>query len=109
MLNRNALQRHIACANRTFRNIGHNGCGTAVFHDQVLVGSGNAAVSGLQFPNHAVNNDVAGQTGVALIDVNVGILCDDLLSLFIQEDNLFCLNVQGLIDRADGAGAAGND
>ena len=109
LLNRNGLQSHIACAYRAFSNIGHNGCGTAIFHDQVLVGSGNAAVSGLQFPDHAINNDVAVQAGIALIDVNVGILCDYLFSVLVQEYDLLRLNVQRLALGADGTGAAGCD
>ena len=106
-LNCNGLQSHIAGTGSVFCNIGLDGCSTAVFHHQVLIRSGDTAVSRLQLPDYAVNNDIAVQAGIALIDIDVGILFDHLFTCCVQEDDLLCLNVQRFGLCADGACAPG--
>ena len=106
---RNGLEFHVAGAGCCGFLVGQDGCGTTVFHGQGLVRCGHAAVCRFQLPNHAVNHNIAIQAGVALVDVNIGILNDDLLHILVQELNFLGLDVQRLVFRTDGTFAAGRD
>ena len=106
---RNGLEFHVAGAGCCGFLVGQDGCGTTVFHGQGLVRCGHAAVCRFQLPNHAVNHNISIQAGVALVDVNIGILNDDLLHILVQELNFLGLDVQRLVFRTDGTCAAGRD
>ena len=106
---RDGLEFYVAGAGCCGFLVGQDGCGTTVFNGQGLVRCGHAAVCRFQLPNHAVNHNVAIQAGVALVDVNIGILNDDLLHILVQELHFLGLDVQRLVLRTDGAFAAGRD
>ena len=106
---RDGLELHVAGAGCCGFAVGSDRSFASVEHGQGLVRCGHAAVCRFQLPGHAVNHNVAIQAGVALVDVNIGILCNDLLHLLVQEDDFLGLDVQRLVFRTDGACAAGRN